>query len=419
MADVVVASFPTLPDDDKSSGASFVFFRWSQKHETAPFRSHAGLNGGSKTHMKALKVTLLIFLSSLQIISTINFSTVRQIMGQSISSTQFFIYGKRHFTQTGYEKHVKKYLDPVQKSASIKPNEAGADGVALTGKVIVITGANSGIGKEMAIYAAAKGAKLYMLCRSKDRAEKARDEIIKITSNENVEIVLADLAEMAQVRQAAESLSSKESKIDVLVCNGGVLLNERKESSEGYELTFASHLLGGSFLLANLLIPKLKAADDKGRVIFVSSGGMYNTKFPDWATAISSKDSSQKYDGNFAYAYAKRGQVLLAERYSKTFPEISWTTVHPGWALTNAVDEAYGESKKYLEPFRTPWEGAEGVTWMMGTDKANLESGAFYLDRRPQRKHLAGAFFTEGSFTKNTEEEVDEMITKLKEAAGL
>lgn len=369
--------------------------------------------------MKFLKLSFLIFFSLLPNASSVVFSTLRRIMGQSISSTQFFIYGKRHFTQTGYENHAKKYVDLVQKSASIGRNEPGSDGVDMVGKVVVITGANSGIGKELAIYAASKGAKLYMLCRSKDRAEKARDEIVKLTSNDSVEVVLADLAEMAQVRKAAESLCSKESKIDVLVCNGGVLLNERKESSEGYELTFASHLLGGSYLLSNLLIPRIKASDDKGRVIFVSSGGMYNTKFPDWETAISSKESSQKYDGNFAYAYAKRGQVLLAERYSKTIPEISWTSAHPGWALTNAVDEAYGDNKKYLEPFRTPWEGAEGMAWMMSTDKANLQTGAFYLDRKPQRKHLSGAFFTEGSFTKNTEKEVDEMLQKLKEAASL
>ena len=307
----------------------------------------------------------------------------------------------------------------MQKLSGIKRNEEGADGVDMEGKVVVITGANSGLGKELATYAAAKGAKLYMVCRSKDRAEKARDEIVKLTSNDSIEIILADLAELGQVRNAAASLSEKENKIDVLVCNGGVLLNDRKESSEGYELTFASHLLGGSYLLSNLLIPKLNAAEDKGRVIFVSSGGMYNTKFPDWETATSGKDSTQEYNGNFAYAYAKRGQVLLAERFTKTIPEICWVTAHPGWSATPAVDEAYGENKKYLEPFRTPWEGAEGIAWMMGTEKNNLKSGEFYLDRKPQRKHLAGAFFSEGSYTKNTEAEVDDLVAKLQEAAGL
>ena len=56
---------------------------------------------------------------------------------------------------------------------------------------------------------------------------------------------------------------------------------------------------------------------------------------------------------------------------------------------------------------------------MMGTEKNNLKSGEFYLDRKPQRKHLAGAFFSEGSYTKNTEAEVDDLVAKLQEAAGL
>lgn len=289
----------------------------------------------------------------------------------------------------------------------------------MDGKIVVVTGANSGLGKEVATYAAAKGAKLYMLCRSKERAEKARDEIVKLTNNDNVSILLADLGELSQVRKVVAELSEKEPKVDVLVCNAGVLLNEKRVTSEGNEVTFASHFMGGSYLLSSLLIPNLKASADKGRVIFVSSGGMYNTSFPDWATATSSEGATHDYDGNFSYAYAKRGQILLAERLTKTEPDISWVTAHPGWSATPAVDDAYGENKKYLEPFRSTWEGAEGIAWMTATDKKNLQSGEFYLDRTPQRKHLAGAFFSEGTYTKNTEADVDEMMKKLKEAAGL
>jgi len=220
---------------------------------------------------------------------------------------------------------------------------------------------------------------------------------------------------MSQVRRVVSELQAKEKKVDVLVCNAGVLLNDRKESSEGNEITFASHLLGGSYLLSQLLLPQLKASD--GRVIFVSSAGMYNHKFPDWATVTSTE--GMKYDGQFAYTYAKRGQVLLAEELTKTIPEIAWVSAHPGWAATPAVDDAYGDMKKYLEPMRSPWEGAEGISWLIGADKSKLEGGAFYLDRKPQRKHLAGAFFSEGSYTKNTRAEIDDMLKKLKEASGL
>jgi len=340
-------------------------------------------------------------------------------MGQAISSTQFYLYGRQHFTQTGYAKHMKKYTGPVQSSASIKVGDEGADGVSMDGRVVVITGANSGVGKELATYAAAKNAKVYMLCRSKERAEKARQEIVESTSNENINILLADLGELEEVRRVTSELQAKEDKVDVLVCNAGILCNDKRMTKEGNELTFALHLLGGTYLLSQLLIPQLEAAKETSRVIITTSGGMYNAKFPDWATATSSEGASHKYDGQFAYSYAKRGQVLYAEEMTKAKPDIKWVTTHPGWTMTPAVDDAYGDNKKYLEPMRTPWEGAEGIAWLMGAKKDDLEGGELYLDRKTSPKHLAGPAFSEGSFTKNSREEVNEMMTKLKEAAGL
>jgi len=218
---------------------------------------------------------------------------------------------------------------------------------------------------------------------------------------------------MASVRKAVQELQGKESKVDVLVCNGGVLLNEKQETKEGNEVTFASHLLGGSYLLSQLLLPQFNAAEDP-RIIFVSSGGMYNVPFPDWSTATSSDGATHDYDGQLAYAYAKRGQVLLAEEYTKLYPKIKTVSCHPGWTLTPAVDLAYGESKKYLEPMRTTWQGAEGISWLMGAPGSDLVGGAFYLDRSPQRKHLGPVTF----YTKNSEKDVSDLMTNLKKCGN-
>lgn len=349
----------------------------------------------------------------------LTFTGISSIMGQGVSTAQWFVYGKKNFTKTGYLKHIKSYSAPVQNEAAICRGAEGADGVDLGGKCVVVTGANSGLGKEIATYAAAKGANLYMLCRSKDRAEKARDEISEKTSNENIKIILADVGELAQVRKAVEELQSQEEKVDCLVCNAGVLLNERKETSEGNEVTFAAHLLGGSYLLSQLLLPQLKAAGSESRVVFVTSGGMYQTDFPSWEVATNDKEKGGKYDGIKQYTYAKRGQVLLAERMAISHPEIRWVTGHPGWAATAAVDDAFGDDAKYLEPMRSTWEGAEGLTWLLSTEKDNLTNGAFFLDRSVQKKHIAGLFMSEGSYTKNKEPEVDEMMENLKKASGL
>jgi hypothetical protein len=75
---------------------------------------------------------------------------------------------------------------------------------------------------------------------------------------------------------------------------------------------------------------------------------------------------------------------------------------------------AYGESKKYLEPLRTPWQGAEGIIYLCVADAPELEGGGFYLDRKPMVKHMSGPFFSEGSYTKNSPQEVAAMVDQLE-----
>ena len=126
-----------------------------------------------------------------------------QKISTSVTTSQWYLYGRRQFTQTGYRRHIEGYTAPVQESAAIPLGAPGSDGVNLSGKVVIISGANSGLGKEMATYAAAKGANLYMLCRSKERADRARTEILEATgaSKDNVKVLLADVV-LAPTAQA-------------------------------------------------------------------------------------------------------------------------------------------------------------------------------------------------------------------------
>ena len=295
-----------------------------------------------------------------------------------------------------------------------------SDGVDLTGKTFLITGANQGIGKEIATYAASKGGNVYILCRNEERAKIAQKEIQDKTKNKKVNILLADVGEPSHIERVVKEFTDKEDKLDCLVCNAGALFNDRRVNSNGQEVTIMSHLVCGSYQLTKLLLPSLKQSPaNEARVVYVSSGGMYNSKFPEWEVAASSGKYESDYNGNIAYSYAKRGQVLLAERFTKDYPEVAFVSTHPGWVRTAIVDGAYGDNAKYLEPFRNLWEGSEGIAWLTATPKKNLESGAFYLDRSPQRKHIAGLFMTDGSFTKNSEKEVDVMMKKLEECVGV
>lgn len=202
-------------------------------------------------------------------------------------------------------------------------------------------------------------------------------------------------------------------RLDALVCNAGALDNERTVSKEGIEVTFAAHLLFGTYLLGKLALPSLNATPES-RLIAVSSGGMYNVKFPEWTIATSTGAAAGSYNGQLAYAYAKRGQVLLCEKWAETHPGTKIVSCHPGWVDTAGVEAAYGESKKWLAPLRNLWEGVEGIVWLAVAPAAEIHSGAFYLDRAPCVKHLAGPFFTEGSYTKNTPAQVDIMMENLE-----
>mmetsp|Transcript_20295 Transcript_20295/g.24265 ORF Transcript_20295/g.24265 Transcript_20295/m.24265 type:complete len:339 (-) Transcript_20295:243-1259(-) len=325
-------------------------------------------------------------------------------ISQGITATQFYLYGRSHFTRTGWESASKAY----------KPGEL--ENYQLKDRVYLVTGGNAGVGREVSGYLASKGGRVYMVCRDKGRGEAAKQAIIKETNNDAVSVLVGDCGLQADVRRIMEEFGQLEDRVDAVVCNAGALDNSKTLTAEGVETTFATHLLNGSYLLTSLALPLLEAADDP-RVVMVSSGGMYTTKFPSWATATATNPKKQ-YDGQLAYAYAKRGQVLLCERWTKTHPNVKFVSTHPGWTDTAAVSKAYGDQKKYLEPMRTPWQGAEGIAWLCATPGDQLEGGAFYLDRKPQRKHLAGPFFSEGSFTKNTEGEVDVMMDSLAKAVN-
>ena len=368
------------------------------------------------------------FLGFASIASKLGLSRTR--MGNGLATVQFFIYGRQECTQKGWEKAKRSYGSPDP-----------LDLCDLSGRVMLVTGANSGIGFEIAQFAASRGARTYMLCRNAERAEAARAKIVSAAATRNcsadVHVLLGDTGLRTDMERCAAEFCSREKSLDALVCNAGVLLNERQETAEGYEVTFASHLLFGSYMLADRLEAKLTASSwERGaRCVFVSSGGMYNRGWPsNWDVATSRTGSSavDRYDGQMAYVHAKRGQVLLAERWArdgKGEGKVGWVSAHPGWVDTPAVDDAYGKQKKYLEPMRTPWQGAEGICWLACAAVApaakafddapsgeRIVPGGFYLDRSPRCKHIAGPFMSEGSATRNSEAEVDTFLANLRHA---
>ena len=260
------------------------------------------------------------------------------MFGQFASTTQFYLYGKSNCTSSGWEKHILNYgttWDDIVLPIGSAPTKGDVDSRDLSGKVFMITGANAGIGKEVSSYLALKGGKVFLVCRNTERAAKAKSEILNSGTTvgiaipeDNIVILIGDCGLEEDVRRVWREFEQLSNRLDCLICNAGALLFEKQVTSEGIETTFATHLLFGTYLLGSLAMDIL-ARTSHSRLIVVSSGGMYNTKFPSWLDATNTGIS--KYDGQLAYAYAKRGQVLLCERWAQLFAgRVKVVSCHPG-----------------------------------------------------------------------------------------
>jgi len=255
----------------------------------------------------------------------------------------------------------------------------------MDGKVVLVTGATSGLGFASAEGFARLGASVRLLARSEERGERARGEIVERSGNEDVSVCLSDLSDLGAVRQFATSFVAREQRLDVLVNNAGALTNERTLSPEGIELTFATNVLG-PFLLTNLLIPLLEESAP-ARIINVSSGGMYTQRIH----VDDLQTEHENYDGPVAYARSKRAEVMLTELWAERLQDdgIVVHAMHPGWADTPGVVSSLPHFYRVTRPLlRTPQEGADTIVWLGAAPEPGRSSGGFWHDRRQRPTHL-------------------------------
>jgi len=262
---------------------------------------------------------------------------------------------------------------------------APLEGRTLAGRVIVMTGATSGLGLEAARAFAHMGARVEVIARNAGKAEATCSELRRETGNSRVGFVVADTGDLAALRRAAADLIERHPAIHVLIHNAGALDDVRQTSPQGIELTVASQVVG-PFLLTGLLLPALRAGAP-ARVLWVSSGGMYSEPLSVERLEMPADD----YDGTTAYARAKRAQVTLAELWAErlTADRIFVHAMHPGWADTPGVARSLPTFRRLVGPLlRTPAEGADTLVWLAVDEGAPLrESGRFWHDRRPRGLH--------------------------------
>jgi len=250
-------------------------------------------------------------------------------------------------------------------------------------RVVLVTGANSGMGKETSIELAKSGAVVVMLCRSKTRGELARTEVIDLSGNHSVELMICDLGSQKSIRDFCLEFKKKYKRLDVLVNNAGVILPGRHETIDGFELQFGVNHLG-HFLLTHLLLDLL-IESAPSRIINVASGAHKIGK-------IHFEDINLKKNYRVwrAYAQSKLANILftyeLAERLKDT--KVTVNCLHPGAVATSMGinrDTGFGTFiTRILKPFfQTSAKGAETASYLATSHNVDEISGKYFYRKKP------------------------------------
>ena len=249
-------------------------------------------------------------------------------------------------------------------------------------KTIVITGANSGIGKAAAEGLAKQGARIVMVCRNVEKAEAARAEIVQASGNEAVEIVACDLASLASIRESAAEIQRICPRIDVLLNNAGVVINSRQKTADGFEMQFGTNHLG-PFALTNLLLPTLKKSAP-ARIVTVSSGAH-------WVGRLNFDDLNKErgpYIGILHYATTKLENILFTRELARRLEGTGVTAncLHPGGVNTPIFDAQIPAYASFIRKvLRTPEDGAATSVFLATSPEVEGVSGEYFVDCKKAR----------------------------------
>jgi NAD(P)-dependent dehydrogenase (short-subunit alcohol dehydrogenase family) len=253
----------------------------------------------------------------------------------------------------------------------------------LRGKTVVITGPTSGLGEQVARQLAVTGANLVLVARNEQKCARVIDEIAPLCTGDKPVFVQAEMGDLESVRSACAAIQQQFAHVDVLIHNAGALLNTRQISPQGIEQTIASHVVG-PFLMTTLLLPLMNG----GRVVTVSSGGMYTSPLPIFDNGETLEMPTHKYGGSKQYAIAKRAQVTLTEMWAEREPQIEFVSMHPGWADTPGVQESIPGFRRATAPIlRSASEGADTIAWLAAVHPLPGKSGSFWSDREIRSTH--------------------------------
>ncbi|KAF2230113.1 NAD(P)-binding protein [Viridothelium virens] len=261
----------------------------------------------------------------------------------------------------------------------------------LAGRVILVTGGNTGLGKEtIAVLAKHNPSKIFLTARNAQKATTAIEEIKKTTPDASLSFLECDLTSLASVRRAARAFVEQSQRLDILMCNAGIMAVPPELSKDGYEIQFAANHLGHALLMKLLLPTLLKTAaepDGDVRVISLSSTGAW---FPPKAgiqfDALRTPQELGIGGRSLRYGQSKLANILYAGELAGRYPQLTSLSIHPEIIQTQLVDTQPRMTQMLIKVSAAvqqhgmlpPEEGALNQLWAATARKEDLKNGAFY-----------------------------------------
>lgn len=277
----------------------------------------------------------------------------------------------------------------------------------MQGKICLVTGATSGIGKATALGLAQQGATVVIVGRSKEKGEAARREIQAASGNANVDLLLADLSSQDSVRQLAATFLERYEHLHVLINNAGVFLLKRHLTVDGLEMTFAVNHLA-PFLLTHLLLDCLKA-NAPARIVNVCSGSHFSGRINPQDVQLESG-----YNVWRAYAQSKLALLLCSYKLARQLEGsgITLNCLNPGFVFTNMGMGNIGPKSQSV---------ARAILSRLGSSPAQGAQTSLYLAMSPEVEHTTGKYFDKLILKQSSQSSYDQALQEFiwKESARL
>jgi len=268
---------------------------------------------------------------------------------------------------------------------------------SMQGKICMVTGANSGIGKATALALAQMGATVVMVCRDRARGEEARSEITTKSKNTAVDLLQADLSSQQSIRQLVENFQQHSIHLHVLINNAGATFSGRRETVDGLEMMFAVNYLA-PFLLTHLLLDVLKASAP-ARIVNVSSGAQALGSIH-----LDDLQAEKHYSSMRAYGQSKLAIVLftyeLARRLQGT--GVTANCLDPGFVATNIGQRGASLPVRLLLK----------LIWSFGTSPEKGAQTSIYLASSPEVEGVTGQYFAKSIPRRSASISYDESLQR-------